>query len=174
MIVRAGTTHRFELRHRRLDVARFVDRAAHDQTLIALPLPHVLKAHVRLGRERREQLGRGPTFVPPSVLTSTRVILPRPLHAIPVIGHQPGPESFSGYAGDVMIDFASISKLNMRAFPPGSGSVYFDVSHRVMNGSVAELEPAEPFHVRVPFLAGEQRGESEIPARAEAASPFCA
>ena len=73
------------------------------------------------------------------MLTSTRVIRPRPLQARPEIGHQPGPESFSGNAGDVMIDFASISKLNMRTLPPGSGSVYFDVSHRVMNGSVPSL-----------------------------------
>ena len=56
-----------------------------------------------------------------------------------------------------MIDFASISKLNMRTLPPGSGSVYFDVSHRVMNGSVAELDAPQPLHVRVALPAREQQ-----------------
>src|SRR5207237_463741 len=68
--------------------------------------------------------------LPPSALTSTREILPRPDQARPLTRHQPGPVSFSGYAGEVMTDFASISKLNQRALPPGSGSVYFEVSHR--------------------------------------------
>src|SRR6185369_13978712 len=77
--------------------------------------------------------------LPPSLLTSTRVIRPRPLQATPRIGHQPGPLNFSGYAGEVISDLASISKLKMRALPSGSGSVYFDVSQRVMNGSAPSL-----------------------------------
>ena len=36
-----------------------------------------------------------------------------------------------------MIDFASMTKLNMRAVPSPNGSVYFDVSSRVMNGRSA-------------------------------------
>src|SRR3954465_7781 len=76
---------------------------------------------------------------PPSTLMSTRVMRPRPVHAKPVMGHHPGPFSRSGYAGEVMIDFASISKLNWRTLSPGSGSVYFDVSQRVMNGSAPTL-----------------------------------
>ena len=72
--------------------------------------------------------------MPLSALMSTRVILPRPLHAMPRISHQPGPVSLSGNDGSVMSDFASMSRLKMRAVPSGSGSVYFDVSSRVMNG----------------------------------------
>jgi hypothetical protein len=52
------------------------------------------------------------------------------------MGHHPGPLSFSGYAGAVMIDFASIAKLNWRDVPSGSGSVYFTVSSRDMFGSL--------------------------------------
>ena len=36
--------------------------------------------------------------------------------------------------GLVMSDRASIAKLNIRAVPLANGSVYFDVSSRVMNG----------------------------------------
>src|SRR5205809_7974854 len=75
---------------------------------------------------------------PPSVLTSTLVIRPRPLHAIPLISHQPRSRRITGYAGNVMIDFASMTKLNMRAVPSPNGSVYFDVSSRVMNGRSAK------------------------------------
>src|SRR5882672_1538272 len=76
---------------------------------------------------------------PPSTLTSTRVILPRPVHAMPVMGHQPAPRSFSGYAGLVMMDFASITKLNWRDVPSGNGSVYFTVSSRDIFGSLMTL-----------------------------------
>ena len=72
---------------------------------------------------------------PPSVLTSTREILPRPLHAMPVMGHQPRLLNRSGYAGEVMMDFASITNENWRAVPFGNGSVYFEVSSRDMLGS---------------------------------------
>src|SRR5581483_10285363 len=72
--------------------------------------------------------------IPPSVLMSTRVIFPRPLHARPVTGHHPWLLSCMGYDGDVMIDFASMTKLNCRAVPFGSGSVYFDVSSRDIFG----------------------------------------
>ena len=65
-------------------------------------------------------------------------------------GHHPGPESFSGYAGDVMMDFASISRLNIRTFPPGRGSVYFDVSQRVMKGSVPSLRRRSHFTFVLP------------------------
>ena len=56
---------------------------------------------------------------------------------MPRISRQPGPASLSGNAGSVMIDLASITKLNCRAVPSGSGSVYFDVSSRIMNGALA-------------------------------------
>src|SRR3954468_22580058 len=72
---------------------------------------------------------------PASVLTSTRVILPRPDHASPVTGHQPR-VIVEGYAGDVMMDVASISNASWRAVPLGSGSVYAAVSHRVIHGRV--------------------------------------
>ena len=52
---------------------------------------------------------------------------------MPRISIQPG-STTSGYAGDVMIERASKTKLNWRAVPSASGSVYLDVSSRVMNG----------------------------------------
>src|SRR5258705_2573200 len=70
---------------------------------------------------------------PPSVLTSTRVIRPRPVHATPEISCHPGSSAF-GYAGVVMMDLASMTKLNCRATPEISGSVYFDVSSFDMFG----------------------------------------
>src|SRR4029079_2684741 len=92
----------------------------------------------------------GSHVLPPSLLTSTRLMRPRPLQASPRIGHQPGPLSFSGYAGDGMSDFASISKPHTRAFLAGSGSVSFDVSHRVMNGSVPSLTRRSHFTFMLP------------------------
>jgi hypothetical protein len=53
---------------------------------------------------------------------------------MPRTSHQPGPVSLSGNAGSVISDLASMSRLNMRAVPSGSGSVYFEVSSRVMKG----------------------------------------
>src|SRR5690348_4928437 len=73
--------------------------------------------------------------LPPSVLTSTRSILPRPDQASPRMGHHPAPATFAGYDGDVMMDFASRTKLNWRAVSFLSGSVYFDVSSRNIQGS---------------------------------------
>src|SRR5439155_20816732 len=119
---------------------------AHEQTLIARPLPHALEPHQRMSQ-----------CLPPSVLTSTRAIRPRPLHASPEIAHQPGPVNRSGYAGDVISDLASISKLNMRALPPGSGSVYFDVSQRVMNGSVPSFRRRSHFTLVLPSQPGSSR-----------------
>src|ERR1039458_1820372 len=83
----------------------------------------------------------GPSIVasyqlePLSALTSTRVIFPRPLQAIPATGHQPFVIT-AGKVGEVITDFASTSKLKIRAFPSGRGSVYLDVSHRVIQGCV--------------------------------------
>ena len=74
---------------------------------------------------------------PASVLTSTLLIRPRPLQAIPLISNQPRSGRITGYAGNVMIDLASMAKLNIRAVPSGNGSVYFDVSSRVMKGRSA-------------------------------------
>src|ERR1051325_9189859 len=74
-------------------------------------------------------------FCPPSVLTSTRSILPRPDQAMPRIGHHPGCAIFIGYDGEVMIDLASSTKLNCRAVPFESGSVYLEVSSRNIHGS---------------------------------------
>ena len=54
---------------------------------------------------------------------STRVILPRPLHAMPRISHQPGPVSWSGNDGSVMSDLQSMSRLKIRAVPSGGNSV---------------------------------------------------
>ena len=61
---------------------------------------------------------------------------PRPDHAMPRSSIQPG-STTSGQAGAVMMDRASKTKLNCRAVPSASGSVYFDVSSRVMNGRSA-------------------------------------
>src|SRR3954468_165040 len=48
VVVRARAAHANEFGECRLDVARFVDRAAHEARRLAIPLPHVLKAHVSL------------------------------------------------------------------------------------------------------------------------------
>src|SRR4051794_2603113 len=69
--------------------------------------------------------------LPLSVLTLPRPTLPRPDQASPRIGHHPAPPIFPGKDGDVMMDFASSTKLNWRAVSFASGSVYFDVSSRV-------------------------------------------
>src|SRR6266850_24358 len=70
---------------------------------------------------------------PPSVLTSTRWIFPDPDHAMPLTSTQPR-LTVTGYAGYVMSERGSMRKLKMRAVPSAIGSVYFDVSSRVMNG----------------------------------------
>src|SRR5215216_546421 len=71
---------------------------------------------------------------PPSVLTSTRTILPRPLHARPVIWVHALGVTRPGNVGAVRTDFASMTKLNWRDVPFASGSVYFDVSSRNIPG----------------------------------------
>src|SRR4051812_28913132 len=60
VVIGPRAADRAELCHRRLDVPGVVYRAAHQQTLITLPFPHVLKAHLRLRHLRREQLGAVP------------------------------------------------------------------------------------------------------------------
>jgi hypothetical protein len=70
---------------------------------------------------------------PPSVEMSTREIRPAPVHAMPEISTQPRSSRF-GKAGAVMSERASMRKLNCRAVPLAKGSVYFEVSSRVMNG----------------------------------------
>ena len=45
----------------------------------------------------------------------------------------------------------------MRAVPSAIGSVYFDVSSRVMNGLIRQLDAAQPFHARVAFPAREKQ-----------------
>ena len=79
---------------------------------------------------------------------------PRPLQASPLTSHQPLSGNAAGYAGDVMIDFASITKLNMRAVPLGSGSVYFAVSSRVMNGRSASSMRRIHFTLALPSHPG--------------------
>ena len=59
-------------------------------------------------------------------------------------------------AGSVMIDLASITKLNILAVPSGSGSVYFDVSSRVMNGPSASSRRRIHFTFEAAFEAGQQ------------------
>src|SRR5579875_514846 len=76
---------------------------------------------------------------PPSVETSTRLTLPRPDQARPVISMKPRPRGgFSGQ-GLVITDFASRIHANWRALPSASKSVYFDVSSLVIHGSVPNL-----------------------------------
>src|SRR6476646_7859137 len=73
-------------------------------------------------------------LTPPSVETSTRLILPLPVHASPLISYSPGPSSgFSGQ-GKVITDLASISQVNPREVPSGIRSVYFEVSSRENHG----------------------------------------
>ena len=73
---------------------------------------------------------------------------------MPRISHQPGPGEPSGNAGSVMIDLASITKLNCRAVPSGSGSVYFDVSSRIMNGALASSMRRSHFTLADPSKPG--------------------
>ncbi|MNT35547.1 hypothetical protein D3C72_1715780 [compost metagenome] len=65
---------------------------------------------------------------PPSMETSTLLILPCPLQAMPRSSCRPLRVSFCVPDGDVMMDLASIMKENLRARPSGIRSVYFDVS----------------------------------------------
>jgi hypothetical protein len=59
---------------------------------------------------------------------------PLPDHAKPLISIHPFSIDW-GYEGKVMIDRASMSKLNILILPSLIASVYLDVSSRVMNGS---------------------------------------
>src|SRR5262249_25226715 len=73
-----------------------------------------------------------PHVLPPSVETSTRPILLRPDQASPVISWQPGPGSRVPPAGKAIADFASLVKVNMRAFRVlVIRSVYLEVPSRV-------------------------------------------
>src|SRR2546427_231388 len=108
--------------------------------------------------------------LPASVLTSTRVTRPRPLQASPLISHHPRSGKVAGYAGDVMIDLASITKLNMRAVPLGSGSVYFAVSSRVMKGRSASSMRRIHFPVALPSPPG-PGGRGAVPGALEEVEP---
>ena len=79
-----------------------------------------------------------------------------------------------GYAGSVMIDRASMTKLNCRAVVPSpSGSVYFDVSSRVMNGRSASSIRRSHFTLLFPSQPGSNR-RAGYPLPGINASPFCA
>src|SRR6516162_9192390 len=98
-----------------------------------------IPSHIHGKRKRVWQIGSTGScsaarlqFLPPSIDTSTRAILPRPDQASPVISQNPAPGSFISPDGKVMTDFASIVKVNIRALPVlVIRSVYFDVSSRV-------------------------------------------
>ena len=59
--------------------------------------------------------------------------------------------------GDVITDFASISKVKMRAVPSGIGSVYFDVSHRVIQGFVPSSRRRSHFTLLFPSKPGSSK-----------------
>src|SRR5689334_16009155 len=99
----------------------------------------------------------GDQVLPPFVDTSTRVMRPRPLHARPVMSHQPRPVSVAGNAGNVMIDLASMTNENIRAVPLDNGSVYFDVSSRVMNVPSANSRRRIHFTLVFPSHPGSSR-----------------
>src|SRR3546814_19126610 len=68
---------------------------------------------------------------PPSMLTSTRLTVPLPDQARPLITSAPRPWVTGACGlGLVMTDFTSISQVKRRALPLASRSVYFEVSSR--------------------------------------------
>src|SRR5689334_1263232 len=87
-------------------------------------------SHVQGRRKRVQAIGRTGScnvaalhVVPPSVETSTRVIVPRPDQASPVISTTPGPGNVWPPEGEVMTDLASMTKVNSRAVPSGMRSL---------------------------------------------------
>ena len=70
-----------------------------------------------------------------------------------------------------MIDFASMTKLNMRAVPSPNGSVYFDVSSRVMNGRSAISMRRIHLTFALPSHPGRNR-RAGYPCSGRNASPF--
>jgi hypothetical protein len=72
-----------------------------------------------------------------------------------------------------MMDFASISKLNMRVFPPGRGSLYLDVSSRVKKGRPASSSLRIHFTLALPSQPG-RRSRAGYPFEGRSASPFWA
>src|SRR5256885_2799753 len=56
-----------------------------------------------------------------------------------------------------MMDFASMTKLNMRAVPSASGSVYLEVSSRVMKGRSATSMRRIHFTLAFPSHPGRKR-----------------
>ena len=79
----------------------------------------------------------------------------------------------AGNDGDVITDFASTSKLKMRALPPRSGSEYFDVSHRVIHGCVPSSSRRSHFTLVLPSKPGSSRRNGN-PCSGRSGSPFCA
>src|SRR5438876_9276451 len=70
-----------------------------------------------------------------------------------------------------MIDFASMTKLNMRAVPSPNGSVYFEVSSRVMNGRSAISMRRIHLTFALPSHPGRDR-RAGYPCSGRNASPF--
>src|SRR4051794_36592383 len=74
--------------------------------------------------------------------------------------------------GKVMTDLASISRLNWRAFPLPSKSVYFDVSSRVMNGLSLTSKRRNHLVCVLPSKPGSS-SRNGYPCSGRNASPFC-
>src|SRR5262249_20756271 len=90
---------------------------------------------------------------------------------MPLISTQPC-SSFTGYAGYVMSDRASIRKLNIRDVPFANGSVYFDVSSRVMNGRSDSSIRRNHFTFVLPSQPG-RNNRAGYPCSGRSGSPFC-
>ena len=91
---------------------------------------------------------------PPSRVTSTRLIVPRPDQATPVKTLRP--LYLSGACGDgfVTTDFASMTNVCLRERPSASRSVYFDVSSRVCHGWSPTSIRRSHFTQRLPSQPG--------------------
>ena len=146
---------------RRLDIARLVRRSAHDESSHGRSSSHMCEKRECALDVRRRVERRGLPRLAASVLTSTRVILPRPLHASP--RHRPPARrsSVSGYAGDGddRLRVHLEAELSCRAVGERVGVLRrFPARHPWLG---AELEAAKPFHVGVALPAGQQQAHRE-------------
>src|SRR5450631_140444 len=91
---------------------------------------------------------------PPSSETSTRLTLPRPDQASPEITVKPLACNGACGDGEVITDFASISKVNLRALPFSNRSEYFEVSSRVYQGASPTLRRRSHFTQTLPSQPG--------------------
>ena len=145
-----------ELALHRLRVTGLVDRAARSPSPRARPTP------TGIGSACAPSAARAPAASPSSTSGRRRCSRRRArsfrVRSTRCRGSRPNPASTRcGYDGEVMIDRASMTKLNCRAVPSASGSVYFDVSSRVMNGRSASSIRRSHLTFALPSQPGSSR-----------------